>query len=181
MKVYILGIDHEIQTFDGSRSQEEKTEFVKLLNGLIPKHGFKFIGEETKPEKLSIAKAVAISLGISWEPIEMSESARKELGIAEEQATMRYEPIFKEGLVVGSKHTRVLSDGIREEYMVWRSIKKANEAQCILILCGFSHADELRQRFEKQGFQVTSDSLCNYPWYSHPDCPERKKTGTEHE
>lgn len=183
MEIYILGIDHEIQTFDGRRSQEEKTAYAQLLKRLIPERGIKFVGEETKPsvveetspEKLPIAKAVAISFDIPWELIEMSKTARKELGIAEEQATMRNEPIFEGGLVVGSKHVRVPSDGIREEYMVWRTLRKAEEAQSILVLCGFLHADELCQRFEKQGCQVIVDSLCNYPWYSHHDCPEGKK------
>jgi hypothetical protein len=176
MKIYILGIDHEIQTLDGGRSTEEKAKFEKLLQRLISEHDIKFVGEETHPEKIAVAKLVASSLDIRWEPIEMSQQARKELGIAEEQATMRYEPIFENSLVVGSKHTRVPSDGIREEYMVWRTLTKAEEAQNILILCGFSHADELRQRFEKQGYQVTLDSLCNYPWYLHPDCPESEKS-----
>jgi hypothetical protein len=70
---------------------------------------------------------------------------------------------------------RVLSDGIREEYMLWCALTKAGEARSILILCGSSHADELRQRFEKLGHQVTLDSLCNRSWYSHPECNEGKR------
>ena len=42
----------------------------------------------------------------------MSLKAREELGIAEEQATQRYEPIFSDNLVVDSRPVMVLSDGI---------------------------------------------------------------------
>jgi hypothetical protein len=85
MKIYILGTDHEIQTFDGSRTAEEKSEFEKLLRGLVAEHRIEFVSDETYPEKNAIAKSVAKSLDIRWEPIEMSLKAREELGIADEQ------------------------------------------------------------------------------------------------
>src|SRR5450631_4303151 len=70
--VYILGIDHEIQAFDGRRTTEEKSEFEKLVLALVSEHHIEFIGDETYPEKDAIAKSVARSLNIRWEPIEMS-------------------------------------------------------------------------------------------------------------
>jgi hypothetical protein len=168
--VYILGIDHEIQTFDGRRSGEEKSEFEKLLRALVSEYQIEFIGEETYPEKDSIAKSVARSLDIHWKPIEMSLMAREALGIADEQLHELHEPIFSGGIPVGSRVVRVLSDGIREEYMLWRALTMAEEAKNILVLCGFSHVDELRQKFEKAGHQVTTDSLCCRPWYVNPEC-----------
>ena len=51
MKIYILGTDHEIQTFDGSRTAEEKTEFEKLLRSLVAEHRIEFVGDETYPDK----------------------------------------------------------------------------------------------------------------------------------
>jgi len=167
--VYILGIDHEIQTVDGRHTEDEKAEFERLLRALVSEHSAKFIGEETFPEKETIAKSVARSLDIPWEPIEMSPVAREALGIADEQLHERHEPTFIGGIPVGWTVVRVLSDGIREEYMLWRTLTKADEAKNIVVLCGFSHVDELRQRFEKAGHQVTTDSLCNRGWYKHPD------------
>lgn len=168
--IYILGIDHEIQIFDGKRSVEEKAEFEKLLRALVSEHHIEFIGDETYQDKNAIAKSVATSLDIRWEPIEMSDTARKALGIADEQLHERHEPIIQGGIPVGSRVVRVLSDGIREEYMLWHTLTKAHKAENILVLCGFSHVDELRQRFEKQGYRVTTDSLCSRAWYSHPEC-----------
>lgn len=168
--IYILGIDHEVQTFDGSRTAEEKAEFDKLLRELVSEHHIEFIGDETYPEKNAIAKSVAKSLQIPWEPIEMSFAAREALGIANEQLQERHEPVFSGGIPVGSRVVRVLSDGIREEYMVWSTLTKADEAENILVLCGFSHVDELRQRFERACCQVKTDSLCGREWYVNPEC-----------
>jgi hypothetical protein len=114
--VYILGIDHEIQTY-GKRAQEDKIEFEKLLRQLMAERYIEFVGEETYPEKNAIAKFVAESLAIRWEPIEMSLAAREELGIVDEQLHERHEPIFSGGIPIGSRVVRVLSDGIREEYI----------------------------------------------------------------
>lgn len=169
-KLYILGIDHKIQTLGGRRTTEDKSEFDKLLRALVSKQCFEIIGEETYPEKDTIAKAVARSLNIRWEPIEMSMAARDALGIADEQLHERHEPVFSGGIPIASRVVRVLSDGIREEYMFWRTLTRADEAQSILVLCGFSHVDELRQRFEKAGHQVTTDSLCEHEWYVNPEC-----------
>lgn len=168
--VYILGIDHEIQTLDGRCTADEKAEFENLLQELVSEHHAEFIGEETFPEKSTIAKSVASSLGIRWEPIEISSAAREALGIADEQLHERHEPIFSGGIPVGSRVVRVLSDGIREEYMLWRTLTRADEAENILVLCGFSHVDELRQRFQREGHRVTTDSLCSRAWYTHPEC-----------
>ena len=139
----------------------------------MSEHQIEFIGDETYPDKNAIAKSVASSLDIRWEPIEMSLEAREALGIADEQLRERHEAVFSGGIPIGSKVVRVLSDGIREEYMLWRTLTKADEAKNILVLCGFSHVDELSQRFEKAGHEVSTDSLCRYDWYVNPDCGHR--------
>jgi len=168
--ICILGLDHEIQMFARGRTAEERVEFEKLLRRLVSERHIEFIGEETYSEKDTIAKSVARSLDIRWEPIEMSLAAREALGIADEQLYDRHEPIMRGGIPIGSRVVRVLSDGIREEYMLWRTLTKADEATNILVLCGFSHVDELRQRFENAGHQVKTDSLCGREWYVNPEC-----------
>jgi hypothetical protein len=148
MKIYVLGIDHEIQTFDGRRTQEEKANFEGLVRALVAEHRIEFIGDETYAEKDAIAKSVANSLGIHWEPIEMTKEVRRELGIEHEQANRPLEMIPTiEGVQLG-KEKRVASGIIREAYMVGRTLTSAAEFGNILILCGFIHADELRKRFE---------------------------------
>jgi hypothetical protein len=172
MNVYILGIDHEIQLVDNNRPEADKEAFTKLLAELLIQQSVEFIGEETFPEKASIARTFEDVRSIRWAPIEMSVNARRELQIADEQAT-RCEPVFKDNMVVGSRPTRVLSDYIREEYMLWRTLTNAGDAKSILVLCGFMHSESLGKLFEREGHQVTVDSLCKRAWYSHPDCSER--------
>jgi hypothetical protein len=174
VRVYILGIDHEIQVTNGQRTDEEKLEYGKLVEALLSQYCVTFIGEETFAEKKAIARVIADLFKIRWEPIEMSANARTELGIAEEQAYERYEAIWANNLVVGSKGPkRVLSDHIREEYMVWRTLTTAETAESILVLCGFMHAAELGKLFERERCDVTVDTLCNYQWYLHPtDCAQ---------
>jgi len=173
MKVYILGIDHEIQVADGRRTQAEKGQFAKLLTEIFAQHRIEFIGEETFSEKASIARTFGGIAAIRWEPIEMSVDARKELGIADEQIYSRHEPQWEDNLIVASSGPkRVPSDYIREEYMVWRTLTKAEGAASILILCGFMHAESLGKLFQREGHEVTVDTLCKREWYSHPECEE---------
>jgi len=170
VNVYICGIDHEIQTYDGRREAALKKQFEELLRNLVSKHTVQMIGDETYEAKDAIAKRVAGSMGIRWVPVEMSLNAREELGIAHEQRHDRYECVTQDGTPIGFRAKRVLSDGIREEYMLWCALRNSGDAKSILILCGFLHVEELRKRFEKHGCQVITDSLCKYSWYSHPDC-----------
>jgi hypothetical protein len=95
-------------------------------------------------------------------------TARKELGIAEEQAMERFDPVWKDNLIVDSIGPKqVLSD------LLWRTLTLVETAMNILVLCEFMHAEYLGKVFEREGHQVTVDSLCNYTWYSRP--PERRK------
>jgi hypothetical protein len=179
MKVCILGIDHSISDYDDKRTTAAtRKEFETLLRGLVQERDVQFIGEETYSDKTTVARCIAAHGGTRWAPIEMSRGAREELGIADEQKNRQQigEDFGEQAGRV--TRTRVPSDGIREEYMFWRAIKEAEAAaaQNILILCGFEHGDELRQRFEKQDHQVTLDSLCRYPWYSNPECKETPVT-----
>lgn len=164
--IYILGLDHEIQTFCSKRTQEDK--FKNLLETLVRKHSIQFIGEEYPLDKCTIAKCLAKLLNIPWEQIDMSEEMDEALGIAEEQKNRprRFDDIE----LVPYPEERVLSDGIREEYMVWRTLTKAGDVQNILVLCGSLHAEELDNKFRKHDCNVMVDSLSKYPWYAHPDC-----------
>lgn len=166
--IYVLGIDHEIQTFCGKRTQEEKDKFKNLLEMLVREHSIQFVGEECNPDKCTIAKCLASSSNIQWQPIEMSREAREALGIAEEQRNHRQ--TFDDITCIPSPQKRVLSDGIREEYMVWRTLTKAGDVQNILVLCGSLHAEELYNKFKKHSRNVTVVSLSKCPWYTHPDC-----------
>jgi hypothetical protein len=174
MKVYILGLDHAIQNYEDPRSDAAARKNLEtLLREIIQKATVQFIGEETFRDISTVARCLAVPMDIRWEAIEMSTKAREELGIAEEQTKQRTEITVTEN-GVRPVNQRVLSDEIREAYMLWRVLTAGRRAQSVLVLCGFSHAEPLRQRFENHGHHVTLDSLCNHAWYSHPDCEQFK-------
>ncbi len=174
MNFYILGIDHQIQVTNGQRTDEEKLKYGELVQTLLSQNDIKLVGEEILNEQKSIAKVIAEAKSIRWAPIEMSTAARLELGIAEEQAYDRYEPVFKGGVPVASVGPRrVQSDYIREEFMVWRTLTEAEDAANVLVLCGLMHVEFLQKLFQRDGHRVTADSLCKRDWYSHPECPEK--------
>jgi hypothetical protein len=174
MKVYILGIDHNIQDYDKPFDAATRKVFETLVREIVTEHDIKFIGDETYPHVNAVAKCIAAHMGVRWEPIEMSLKAREELGIADEQKQKNRQQIDENFGEQAGKVTleRVPSDAIREDHMCQHAIKEAAAAKSILILCGFRHTEELGQRFKKQGHQVTLNSLCRYSWYSHPECTE---------
>ena len=156
MRVLILPIeDHRIQVIPrvihDPRGDRERKRFELVLRKLVRDRTVDLIGEETYPEKNTIAKKVANRLGLRWEAIEMSLKARDELGITEDQNNRPH-----------GNETRVSSDGIREEFMVWKSLHKAGGAQSILIICGRMHKDAVAQKFREAGHKVDLDGLCNY-------------------
>ena len=57
--------------------------------------------------------------------------------------------------------TRVPSDGIREEFMAWKTLKIAGKVQSIMIVCGRLHTDALAERFRKAGHEVDKHDLGN--------------------
>jgi hypothetical protein len=179
MNVYILALDHLTQNRDGRVPASYHDEFERLVRALIAERGITFIGDETFQEKSPIAKKVAEALHIGWEGIEMTAKARKELDIEDEQRHERNQPTDTESWssnAVFVPARRVPSDSIREEYMVWRAVKKAEEASAenLLILCGFQHAERLQVIFQRGNHRVTMGSLCDHPWYRNVDCPEKK-------
>lgn len=169
MNSYILGIDHGIQ-LRGGLSENSHDEFEKLLREIIRERAVTFIGDETFAKSNAVAKAVAMSLDILWEPIEMPVAMRAKRGIADEQKKRPFDDVISDVGVVTRRYRRVPSDSVREDFMVERAIAKAGTTTSILILCGFNHAPQLQARFAKLGHQVTLDSLCKRSWYKHPDC-----------
>jgi hypothetical protein len=77
----------------------------------------------------------------------MPQELRVELGIENEQNNRPYEDAISDEGRVTRKYKRIPSDAIREDYMVRYAMTKAGEAKSILILCGFNHGRELRDRF----------------------------------
>lgn len=60
--VYVLGIDHEIQVFDGKRTAVEKAKFEELLRALVSEHRIEFIGEGCSVEAMQNANIFIVGI-----------------------------------------------------------------------------------------------------------------------
>jgi hypothetical protein len=123
----------------------QRRQLEMLLTRIVVDHGIDFIGEETYPDRETIARLVAGRHNFRWSPIEMSLETRKQLGIAKDQKSRPLPP----------NETRVSSDAIREDYMVKTALEQSGNARRVLIICGRIHADALVQRFQKAGHAVS--------------------------
>jgi DNA-binding transcriptional regulator LsrR (DeoR family) len=100
-----------------------------------------FVGEETYPDRDTIARPVAQRHNVRWHSVELPLEMRNQLGIEENQQSRPLPP----------NETRVSSHGVREEYMVKTVLEKAENAQTALIVCGCIHAGALVERFRRAG------------------------------
>jgi hypothetical protein len=182
MKVFVLGVDHELQRTDGLRSPAMKQQYRDLLNRIIDEHHVQFLCEEANPCLHYVGQEVSVSRGLphEWKNIDMPQEVREQLGIHEEQSNRAPEPrlgkikshIGDDGYYSDYKDDshvfvpRVPSDAVREQYMFERALEGAGNANSILVLCGHLHAPEVAKRFTQAGHAVTLDMLHNYDWYS---------------
>jgi hypothetical protein len=181
MRVFILGIDHEIQKVDAWRSEEMKTAYRNLLAALVHAHGIQYICEEASPDAQTIGAELttALQLPSEWKRIDMPSEARTAAGIAEEQMDRVPIPVegaikthsSSEGFYLDLKNgwhqfcPRVPSDTVREDFMFGRALEGARGATSIMVLCGNFHVEALATRFKAHGDDVQTDAVYKYDWY----------------
>jgi hypothetical protein len=178
MKVVILGLAHAVQTTDGTCSVVQKAEYRKLLSQLVAERSVEFIGEEQSPGHPTIAGELANSLGVRWEPIDMSESEKESRGVPKkwfvvprylgaEARTCLTEEGYQRDLGNGwvEIEPRHESDKMRDEFMFNHVICGAGNAKRVLVLCGYNHLLQLKQKFLEAGHDVDCDALYKYEWF----------------
>jgi hypothetical protein len=164
MKIFILGLAHGVQTAGGAGSTAQKSEYRKFLNQLITERSVEFIGEEVSPGSVTIASELANSLGIPWEPIDMSDPEKQELGVPTKWGTMPrhmgpeactqlteegYQRNLRNGWVeIEARH---LTDDARDEFMFDHVISSACNAKSVLLLCGYNHVFTTRTEIPSGG------------------------------
>lgn len=178
MKAFILGLAHGVQTTAGTCSEGQKLEYRKLLSRLVAERSVEFIGEEQSPGHPTIAGELANSLGIRWKPIDMSESEKENRGVAKkwsrvprylgaEARTCLTEEGYQRDLGNGwvEIEPRHESDKMRDEFMFNRVICDAGNAKSVLVLCGYNHLMQLKQKFLEAAHGVDCDALYKYEWF----------------
>jgi len=164
MKVFILGINHQIQwvrVWSSSTSGElekfeknQKDQFRQLLLNRITERKAQFIGEETKHGEPSIAEEVSRSR-CRYANIEICPKEREKRKI----------PANYENNSNFTDEQRTLFNQQREEYMFTKAVAEAGQVESIIVICGRFHASALATRFRVMGHQVEIADIQNESWY----------------
>ncbi|MGA3055926.1 MAG: hypothetical protein ABSD63_17100 [Candidatus Korobacteraceae bacterium] len=178
MTIFILGLAHGVQTADGGCSAAQKSGYREFLSQLIRERSAEFIGEEVSPGRATIAGELAMSLGIPWEPIDMSESEKEKLGVPKkwgteptclgaDACTQLTEEGYQRNLGNGwvDIERRHPTDKVRDDFMFDRVICGVGSVNSVLVLCGYNHLIQLKRKFREAGHDVDSDVLYKYKWF----------------
>jgi hypothetical protein len=163
MNVWIVGIDHELQlTADPTDSQKrraQKDQLKDILTIGIPEHEVRFIAEESKLGKATIAMDMANSSipTIPWINIVMTDAEREAAGVAE--ALKKQRPGYP--LYVGTTEVRIEcripEDEIREDFFINATLQEAQGTQSFLMLLGDLHLDATGEKLRRMGHKVTTN------------------------
>lgn len=160
MHFWIVAIDHELQlarnASDSAKIRAQKDELEDLLMAEIPKRKVRFIAEESKLGKVTIASALATASTrrIPWENIDMSETERDKAGITE---ALRRRPGHPNETMETWIECRIPEDEIREDFFIERTFQVAGDAESILMLLGDMHVDAVSEKLEAMGHCVCTN------------------------
>jgi|ERR1700722_20124145 len=160
MDFWIVAIDHELQLerdpSDPSDRKLQKDQLEALLKAEIPKREVRFIAEESKPGKATIASVLGSASipQIPWKNISMTDAERAAAGIAEALKNRPGHPDYETmGIWIES---RIPEDDVREDFFIEETIRGAGDAQSILMLLGDMHVDAVAAKIGKLGHRVST-------------------------
>jgi hypothetical protein len=166
MNILIVSIDHFLQRTKGRFNSAElilqKSRFEALIRKEVARRNVEFIGEESDPRIVTIAKQIADSCDppIPWRNIDMPKRVRREAQIF---AALQARPATIRRTQFGYLEVehRIPEDHVREIYFVEETLRNVGDSQSVLILCGDMHTEELASKFRNEGHIVeTNDEMC---------------------
>jgi hypothetical protein len=162
MKIWIVAIDHELQLIphhtDTDKRRAKKDQLKDILTVGIPQREVRFIAEESKLGKATIAMDLANSSNprIPWTNIIMTDEERKKAGIA---AALNRRPGYLEydDTTEFWIECRIPEDEIREDFFIDATLQQAKGAESVLMLLGDLHVDAVDKKLQKMGHSVTAN------------------------
>jgi hypothetical protein len=158
---WIVAVDHELQLprnlSDTAQMGEKKDFLLALLSAEVPKRKVRFIAEESKIGKKTIASALAdfSNLKIPWCNISMTEKERDAAGITD---ALNNRPGHPDNETMRTWiECRIPEDEIREDFFVEQTLRHARGAHSVLMLLGDMHVDAVAQKLEQMGHKVSTD------------------------
>jgi hypothetical protein len=161
MDFWIVAIDHGLQLLrdanDPTRTRAQKEQLEALLSAELPKRDVKFIAEESKRGKITIASALAdvADPKIQWTNISMTDAERDALGITE---ALKHRPGHPDQETMQTWiESRIPEDEIREDFFIDQTLQHAGGAQSILMLLGDMHVDAVSEKLRQMGHRVSTN------------------------
>lgn len=165
MRVFILGLNHQIQSrqilnasTDGKAEtfeQDQKERFRCMLQQLIDQHSIQFVGEEARHSEESIAQVVCERAGCRYLNIEMEP---------QERTLRNIPPGYNEDPNVPQVQKTAWNQA-RERFMVEKIIAESRDADSVLVICGREHKGALGERFGQLGHTIGISDLEDESWY----------------
>ena len=158
MDFWIVAIDHELQLPKGVGDAPKRTDQKELLEALlkeqIPKREVRFIAEESKQGKVTIASQLANACNppIPWKNISMTGPERDAAGISDALRKRPGHPDH-ESMEIWIE-SRIPEDEIREDFFIEQTLREMGDAQSILMLLGDMHVDAVAAKLSKLGHDV---------------------------
>jgi hypothetical protein len=161
MDFWIVAIDHELQlqkdASDAPNRRVQKDRLEALLLAEIPKRKVRFIAEESKIGKITIAFVLASASDpqIPWKNISMTDTERDAAGITEALKSRPGHPDYE--TMERWIESRIPEDEIREDFFIEQTLRSAGDAKSILMLLGDMHVDAVGEKLKKMGHRVSAN------------------------
>lgn len=162
MKIWIVGIDHELQLTPDPTDTDKRRALKNQLRNIvavgIPQRGVRFIAEESKLGKATIAMELAGSDNpqIPWINIIMTDEEREAAGIADALKKRRPGYLEYNETTEFWVECRIPEDEIREDFFIDATLRQAAGAQSILMLLGDLHVDATAAKLRRKDHEVTT-------------------------
>ena len=151
-----MGYRWQVDADDPIKIRARKDQLEALLRAEIPKRKVRFIAEESKIGKATVASALASASNpqIRWKNISMTPS-RDAAGITEVLKNRPGHPGYETmGRWIES---RMPGDEIREDFFIEQTLRITGNAQSILMLLGDMHADAVGDKLRQMGHCVSTN------------------------
>jgi hypothetical protein len=180
MNVFILGVQHGVQTPDGSCSPDKKEKYREMLDEIVRGRGIEYIGEEAKDDSARTFARTFEKNGVCWHQVDMSRQQKAKISAPLEDAHLPYwqedehnpkigitdegyiYPTATGGYGIIARHP---TDSIREDHMFREVVTTACGMDTVLVICGYIHVHELHRRFQYAGHAVSWNALFRYDWF----------------
>jgi hypothetical protein len=161
MDFWIVAIDHGLQLArdanDPLKIAAQKDQLEALLKSEIPKRKVRFIAEESKIGKATVASVLANASEpqIPWKNIIMTDTERDVAGIT---VALKNRPGHPDDETMTTWiECRIPEDKIREGFFIEQTLQEAGDAQSILMLLGDMHVDAVSEKLAKMGHSVSTN------------------------